>query len=153
LSCPCCHTSTCGKLPPYVKGNFGPRLEATLALLAGQYRLGLRPVVGLAADLWGLNISTGMVSKLRQRSSEALHLPYVQVAMYVRTRNANIDETTWRQAKKQAYLWAVVNPKAALFRIAKRRTAKVAKELLGEDYAGVVTCDRLKSYWWIKRLQ
>src|SRR5262249_38312246 len=45
LTCPCCHTSTCGALPPDVKGNFGPRLEATLALLAGQYRLGLRPTV------------------------------------------------------------------------------------------------------------
>src|ERR1700723_972813 len=42
LTCPCCHTSTCGVLPQDVKGNFGPRLEATLALLAGQYRLGLR---------------------------------------------------------------------------------------------------------------
>src|SRR5205807_4981772 len=30
LSCPCCHTSTCGTLPPEVKGQFGPRLEATL---------------------------------------------------------------------------------------------------------------------------
>src|SRR4029077_14709416 len=68
LICPCCHTSTCGSLPPFVKGHSGPRLEATLALLAGQYRLGLRPVVALATDLWRLNISTGMVSKLRQRT-------------------------------------------------------------------------------------
>jgi transposase len=64
LICPCCHTSTCGKLPPEVQGNFGPRLEATLALLAGQYRLGFRPVRSLAADLWHLSISTGMVYAL-----------------------------------------------------------------------------------------
>src|SRR5207244_12928317 len=72
LTCPCCHTSTCGTLPPGVKGHFGSRLEATLALLAGRYRLGLRPVMDLAADLWGLDISTGMVSKLRQRTADAL---------------------------------------------------------------------------------
>src|ERR1700736_1220825 len=82
LTCPCCQTSTCGTLPPEVKGHFGPRLQATLALLAGQYRMGLRPVVALAADLWGLGISPGMVSKLRQRTAEALLLPYVQVALY-----------------------------------------------------------------------
>src|SRR5271166_2976093 len=35
LVCPCCHTSTCGVLPAHVRGHFGPRLEATLALLAG----------------------------------------------------------------------------------------------------------------------
>jgi transposase len=153
LTCSCCHTSTCGTLPPDVKGNFGPRLEATLALLAGQYRLGLRPVVALAADLWGLSISTGMVSKLRQRTAEALHLPWVQVALHVRTQNVNIDETSWREGKKPAYLWAAVTPLAALFHIAKGRTAQIAQKLLGNTYAGVATCDRLKSYWWIERLQ
>jgi len=153
LTCPCCHTSTCGTLPPFVKGNFGPRLEATLALLAGRYRLGLRPVVELAADLWGLDISTGMVSKLRQRTAEALELPWTEVALYVRTQNVNIDETTWRASKKRAYLWAAVTPLVTLFRIAKGRTAEIAPKMLGKQYAGVATCDRLKSYWWIKRLQ
>lgn len=153
LTCPCCHTSTCGTLPPGVQGQFGPRLEATLALLAGRYRLGLRPVVDWAADLWGLNLSTGMVSKLRGRTAEALELPWVQVALYVRTRNVNIDETTWREGEQPAYLWAAVTPGAALFRIAPERTAQMAQKLLGQTYAGVATCDRLKSYWWIKRLQ
>src|SRR5947208_7117047 len=110
LTCPGCHTSTCGPLPPGVQGQFGPRLDATLALLAGRYRLGLRPLVDLAADLWGLNLSTGMVSKLRGRTAEALELPWVQVALYVRTRNVNIDETTWREGKKGAYWWAAVTP-------------------------------------------
>jgi len=153
LICPCCHISTGGTLPPEVKGNFGPRLEATLALLAGQYRLGLRPVVALAADLWGLAISTGMVSKLRQRTAEALLLPYAQVALYVQGQNVNIDETHWREAGQLVYLWAVVTPLASRFRIAQGRTAQVAKELLGKHYSAVATCDRLKSYWWIKRLQ
>jgi transposase len=153
LICPCCHTSTCGTLPPEVKGHFNPRLEATLALLAGQYRMGLRPVVQLAADLWGLNISAGMVGKLRQRTAEALWLPWVDVAAYVRTQNVNIDETPWREAKKGAYLWGVATPRAVLFCIARNRTAQVAKSLLGVHYAGVATCDRLKSYWWINRLQ
>jgi transposase len=153
LICSCCQTSTCGTLPAEVKGQFGPRLEATLALLAGQYRLGLRPVVALAADLWGLAISTGMVGKLRQRTAEALVLPWAQVAMYVRTQNVNIDETHWREAKKRAYLWSVVTPVVALYHIAKNRTARIAEKLLGKDYAGVATCDRLKSYWWIKQLQ
>jgi transposase len=153
LICPCCHTSTCGTLPPEVKGQFGPRLEATLALLAGRYRQGLRPVAALAAELWGLDISTGMVSKLRQRTAEALLLPWFRVLLYVREQNVNIDETPWRENKKRAYLWAAVTPLAALYRIAKGRTAQTAQQILGKQYAGVATCDRLKSYWWIKQLQ
>jgi transposase len=153
LRCPCCQTSTCGRVPPEVRGHFGPRLEATLALLAGRYRLGLRPVVDLAADLWGLDLSPGMVSKLRGRTAEALELPWIQLALYVRSQNVNIDETPWREGKTRAYLWAAVTPLAALFRIAKGRTARIAQQLLGVGYAGVATCDRLKSYWWIERLQ
>jgi len=153
LSCPCCHSTTCGTLPAGVQGQFGPRLEATLALLAGRYRLGLRPVVDLAAELWGLNLSTGTVSKLRGRTAQALELPWVQLALYVQSRNVNIDETTWCENKKRAYLWAAVTPLVALFRIVKDRTAQAAQALLGKAYAGVATCDRLKSYWWIKRLQ
>jgi transposase len=153
LRCPCCRTTTCGALPPGAKGHFGPRLEATLALLAGRYRLGLRPVAELAADLWGLDIATGMVSKLRRRTAEALVLPWVQVARYVRRQDVNIDETPWREGQKPAYLWAAVTPLAALFRIATARTAQAAQAMLGKRYAGVATCDRLKSYWWIGRLQ
>ena len=40
-----------------------------------------------------------------------------------------------------------------MFHIAQERTAQIAQKLLGKTYASVATCDRLKSYWWIKRLQ
>jgi transposase len=153
LSCPGCHTSTCGTLPAGVRGHFGPRLEATLALLAGGYRQGLRPVVTLAADLWGLDISPGLVGKLRRHTAEALLLPWVEVALPVRSQNVNIDETLWREAKKRVYLWGVATPGATLYRIAGGRSARVAQDLLGKDYDHVATCDRLKSYWWIERLQ
>jgi uncharacterized protein DUF6444 len=92
LTCPCCHTRPlgrpnlanlppCGRLPTEVQGQFGPRLEATLALLAGCHRLGLRPVVALASALWGLDLSPGMVSKLRGRTAEALLGPWVEAAL------------------------------------------------------------------------
>ena len=153
LVCPCCHTSTCGKLPAGVRGHFGPQLTGTLALLAGRHHRGLRPVAALAADLWGLTISPGMVSKLRRQTAEALWMPWGEVALYVRTQDVNIDETSWREGKKRPYLWGVVTPAASLFRIAYGRTRRIAEQLLGKDYAGVATCDRLKSYWWIGRLQ
>jgi transposase len=153
LTCPRCHVRTCGRLPPEVKGQFGPRLEAALAVLAGRYRLGLRPVVALALDLWGLAISPGMVCKLRRHTAEALLVSWVEAALHVRTQNVHIDETPWREGKKLAYLWGVVSPLATLFRIAYGRTKQIAQTLLGQQYAGVATCDRLKSYWWIERLQ
>jgi transposase len=153
LICPGCHTSTCGALPDGVRGHFGPRLGAVVALLAGRYRLGVRPIVSLAADLWRLTLSSGMVSKLRRQAAAALEWPWIEVALYVRRHNVNIDETPWREGKKKAYLWAVVTPATSLYRIVHGRTQEAAQRLWGPRYAGVATCDRLKSYWWIGRLQ
>jgi transposase len=122
-------------------------------LFAGRHRLGLRPVAALAADLWGLTLSPGMVSKLRRQTAEALWVPWVEVALHVRNQDVKIDETSWRVGKKRLYLWGVVTRAASLFRIASGRTRRIAEQLLGEEYAGVATGDRLKSYWWIRRLQ
>jgi len=65
LTCTACGTRTCALLPAGVPtGAFGPQLQALLAVLAGGYRLGKRPIRQLAHDLFGLSISTGMVAKL-----------------------------------------------------------------------------------------
>src|SRR5262249_19098352 len=77
----------------------------------------------------------------------------LEVARYVRTQNVDIDETPWREGKNKGYLWGVVAPLASLFHIACSRSQQIPQDLLGKTYAGVATCDRLKSYWWIKRLQ
>ncbi len=67
LKCPRYHTRTCATLPPGVPaGAFGPRLRAILSVLAGAYRLGKRPIRQLVLDLFGLSISTGMISKLER---------------------------------------------------------------------------------------
>ena len=51
-------------------GCFGPYLQAVLAMLAGAYRLSKRQIQQLAGDLFGLSISTGMISKLERQSAE-----------------------------------------------------------------------------------
>src|SRR4051812_28773651 len=94
-----------------------------------------------------------MVSKRRRHTAEALLLPWSQVALHVRKQDVNIDETSWREGPRRAYRWGVVTPVATLFRSASGRTRRIAQELLGTRYAGVATCDRVKSYWWISRPQ
>ena len=76
LTCPDCETTTCGTLPEGVPTvRFGPYLQATLATLAGAYRLSKRQIQQLAGDLFGLSISAGMISKLERMSAEALQAP------------------------------------------------------------------------------
>lgn len=154
LTCPDCGTRTCASLPAGVPtGAFGPRLQALLAVLAGGYRLGKRPIRQLAQDLFGLSISTGMVAKLERATAEALQQPTAELEEYVRTQHANVDETSWREAGHKAWLWVVVTPLVAVFHIAATRCGKVAGQLLGSAYRQVVTSDRWKAYNPFRRRQ
>src|SRR6516164_184848 len=84
LTCTACGTRTCASLPAGVPaGAFGPRLQALLAILAGGYRLGKRPIRQLAHDLFGLSTSTGMVAKLEQSTAEALQQPVAELEWHV----------------------------------------------------------------------
>jgi transposase len=154
LTCLDCGTRTCASLPAGVPtGAFGPRLQALLALLAGSYRLGKRPIRQLAHDLFGLSISTGMVAKLERSTADALAQPMAELEEYVRTQHANVDETSWREAMHKAWLWVVVTPLVTIFHIAATRCGKVAGELLGSAYRQVVTSDRWKAYNGFRRRQ
>ncbi len=151
LSCPVCRATTCGALPAGVPtGCFGPYLQAVLAMFAGSYRLSKRQIRQLAADLLGLSISTGMISKLERRSAAVLEAPYHELAIAVHHAEVtNIDETSWRERLRKVWLWAVVTPAFTVFTVAKNRSGEVAQALLGSEDGQVVGSDRFSAYDWI----
>jgi transposase len=151
LGCPRCGVTTCGDLPTGVpKGCFGPYLQAVLATLAGGYRLSKRQVQQLVGDLFGLSIATGMVSKLERQSSMVLDAPYHELALEVHDAPAtSIDDTSWREDRCKAQLWVVVTAMTTVFTIAAKRSAAVAKAVLGSKPNQVVTSDRHSSFAWI----
>ena len=76
-----------------------------LATLAGTYRLSKRQIQQLSGDLFGLSISTGMISKLERHSAEALEAPYNEMATAVHTAEViHGDETSWREDRHKAWL-------------------------------------------------
>src|SRR3954468_12484684 len=151
LACPGCGATTCATLPPGVpRGGFGPHLQAVLAVFAGAYRLSKRQIQQLSADLFGLSISIGMISKLERRSAAVLEAPYNKLAVSVHSSAAaNIDETSWREGRKKAWLWVTVTRVATVFTVAGRRSGAVAKALLGSEPGQVVGSDRFSAYDWI----
>jgi transposase len=151
LVCEECGENTCGQLPTEVpRGAFGPRLQSVLSLLAGAYRLGKRPIQSLARDLFGLTVSTGMICKLEQATSETLAVPVEELREYIRNQDAGADETSWRENRGKAWLWVAVTKAVTVFTIATSRGAKVIREMLGEGYNRVLTSDRWTAYTWLK---
>jgi transposase len=151
LTCPACRATTRAALPAGVPaGCFGPYLRAVLALLAGAYRLSKRQVRQVTADLFSLSISVGMISKLERLSAAALAAPDHELAIAVHHAKAtNIDETSWRERLRKAWLWVTVTPLVTVFTIAKDRSGAVARALLGSEDDQVVGSDRFSAYDWI----
>lgn len=147
LACRCCGTTTCGQLPAGVPtGHSGPRLQATTALLTGGYRLSKRQAETLLGDLCGVPLSAGEVCALEQQTSAVLAPVVEELQGFCRTQPANMDETSWRQQRRRAWLWVVVTDLVTIFHIALSRGGKVVQELLGEDYRHVLTSDRWSAY-------
>ena len=151
LTCSGCGRTTEGSLPQGVpSGSFGPRLRATLSLLAAQFRLAKRPVQHLAANFFGLDISLGMIAKLEGQTATVLEPVDAELAGMVRDAPSNhIDETPWREGKAKATLWIGQSDQATHFQISPHRTADVARQILGDDPAKVVICDRYSGYGWV----
>lgn len=155
LTCSCCGTTTRAELPAGVPtGPFGPRLRAILAMFAGSYRLAKRPIQQLASELFGLDISLGMIPKLERHAAEVLEAVVAEVAAaIVAASAAHIDETSWSEANEKAWLWVGQTDDLTIFKIADNRGADVARSILGTDREKVVISDRFPSYDWIEQHQ
>lgn len=151
VRCVACGHTTCATLPPEVPaGAFGPRLQATVALLSGRYRLSRREVADLCDTLLDAPLSVGSVDGLCRATSDALMAPVGEAQVSIaRAERAHADETGWRQAGRSRWLWCAVTPLATVFRIAASRSGAAAKALLGADFAGLLTTDRWSAYSWV----
>jgi transposase len=151
LDCPRCCISTRAALPAGVpSGNFGPRLQAIVAVCSGAYRMSKRGIEEMVEDFFGVPISLGSITNLEHATSEAVAVPVHEVARALREQPVvHADETGWYERSKRAWLWAAVTSHLALFLIRASRGAKVAKELLGATFAGILVSDRWAGYAWV----
>jgi transposase len=148
LACPGCGAATRGELPTGVpRGAFGPRLQAVIAALGGAYRLSKRLIRALLAELTGTGVSTGTVCKIERAAAGALAAPVQEVHEHVRGAAAlGVDETSWRQDRRRAWLWVAVAADAVAFRIARSRGADALHALVGEPIKPVIISDRFGTY-------
>jgi transposase len=151
VCCAACGTTTCAVLPTDVPaGAFGPRFQATVAVLSGRYRLSRREVVGVCTDVLGTPLAVGSVDGLCQATAAALREPVAELqAMVWEAAAVHADETSWRQAGQRRWLWVVVAPLVTVFAIAASRGSGVIKGLLGDPFGGYLISDRWSAYSWL----
>jgi transposase len=149
----CCGAINRGTFPPEVTASqFGPNLVSLMTVLMGCYRLSKRQVVNLVGTCFDVPVAVSSVVNQQQVVSAALAQPVEELEAYVQQPPAcNVDETSWRQGEqtKASWLWGVVTALVTVFHIVPSRSGAVARELLGETYAGVVGSDRASAYNWL----
>ena len=146
--CPGCRKrveSRAPEQPPAVDiphGPIGINALATAALLRIQYRLPYRLSTQLLADLPGLTVSPGAVTKQINRMSHWLEGEYHRLQVFLRGAPvAHMDETTWRVNGINQWLWTLLDDRHTLFHVDKSRGQKVVEKLLGEIFGGVLVSD------------
>ncbi len=151
LCCEECGGKTRAELPPGVPSRaFGPRLQSIVSMASGVYRMSRRQVEQMMDDFFKVKLSLGTVQNLEKDTSSALAEAVEEAKAYVKEqKQANIDETSWKQGSDKGWLWVMATQWVVVFVIRLSRGSKVAKELLGEQFKGVVNSDRYSAYNWL----
>jgi transposase len=147
--CPSCRRrieSRGNDQPPAPAGldqvQLGLEAMATAAVMRVCYRLPLRQIAQIFADLPGLSVSPAAISKQIQRMGRWLAGYYDQLQLMLRAaRVVHADETGWRVDGKNGYLWTLTNEQGTLYHVDKSRSGKVIAELLGEAFGGTLVSD------------
>ncbi|WP_309890181.1 IS66 family transposase [Archangium sp.] len=155
LQCPDRGVVTRGEVPAHARSVFGDRLAALASLLVGKYRLSKRLVKDALSDMLGVELSVGSVSNLEGELSGLLAPATAEALACVRaSQAASADETGVVQGREggraaRVWLWVVATALVVVFHIATNRSGKVARQLLGADFAGFLTTDRWSAYEWV----
>jgi transposase len=150
LACPACGATTRAPWPVGVpSGTYGPRVQATVALCTGAYRLSKRTTQQMMEEVFGVPMRVGTISPLERATTEVLAAPVEEARTYVHAQEvAHLDETSWRQGDKRAWLWVAVTSWVTVCVVRLSRGGQVARELLGERFGGILVTDRYSAYNW-----
>jgi transposase len=148
-----CRCGVCGAInraviPDQVRASsIGPRLSGAIGVLSAFVHGSRRAVTGVVAEVLGCPIALGSISARERELSDALELPYAQLAEQVSQAKVKyVDETGWYQKGVERWLFAAITARAAVFSIEKTRTRRSLKTLLRDRLRGVFCTDRAGIY-------
>ena len=150
--CQCFHFA---ELPPDVKkaGLFGPKLIALTAYLKGRGHMSYKTIQAFFSDVLSINISTGFLAKQICKVSEALSRPYQELLEQLpQEKHLHVDETGGKENGQKRWTWCFRGEKLTVFHVDPSRGSSVLENLLGTNYAGIISCDFWGAYRKFSRL-
>lgn len=141
--CPCCSK---GFTPEFEPGFIGPTAKSLSVLL--HYYSGVTfNKIKEFYGWFGLDVSEGSLALWGRKFCEKFESSYNSLKDLVRQSGyVNVDETGWPIDGANHWLWVFRNEDAVFYRIDESRGSGVVKDVLGEDYQGVLESDFYSAY-------
>lgn len=153
--CPKCKKIVCEKPKDVLpRCRFGFNLMIFLVFYKYVLRLTLNKIQELLRREYELKISEGTIVNELHRFAEVLGPDFDKIIEEMKHEHyINADETGHRVNGISQWLWVFASKKQVLYLIRDSRGSKVPKEVLGDDFEGVVSTDFWPAYNWIKNQQ
>ena len=127
--------------------RMGTRLMSLIAYMSTVCRMPIRQIKRLLASLFGLEISEGGIVHLLQSVAKAGSEIYDELRNKVRgSPFVHADETGWREDGINGYLWSFSTDNIRYFHRNQSRGNMVPKDVLGENYQGIIISDFYSAY-------
>lgn len=129
------------------KVQLGPRALALGAWLNKALGLTMRKTCAVLAGLGGLRLTAGGLAQAVARIAGKVQDDYQRLIADIRGSPAvHADETSWWVGGPGHWLWVFTNPAATVYHVDESRGGDVVRQMLGDDYAGMLVSDCLASY-------
>jgi transposase len=129
------------------KVQLGPRALALAACLNKVHGLTMRKTCRVLHDLCGLRITAGGLSQALSRIASRVKWVYEGLIDTIRDSPAVFaDETSWWVGGPGYWLWVFTTAEQTVYRVDHSRGSTVVRDILGDDFGGMLVSDCLSSY-------
>jgi len=136
------------------QSRLGPQVLTHALLLKYVHGLPFNKIRTAFQQFANLTVSEGALAQALQRLARWLQVETTALRRAIRTSPAtHVDETGWKLTGVNHWLWAFVTDRLAYYRIDRSRGAGVPKDVLGEQYPGIVISDFHSAYNRLKSPQ
>jgi len=156
-NCSRCQRKVRGRHPSVSPDQFGatahrlgPRAQAAAATLHYGDGIPQRKVPGVLLSLTGLSLTQGALTQSALRlgtGTGAIAQQYQTLRSEIKSQPViNTDDTGWRVGGHLAQMMVFETPPLVVYQIRARHRNQEVREVIGDNYAGVLCTDRGKSY-------
>jgi len=127
--------------------QIGPNALGWVAEMKHGLGVSYGKVARLLATSFGLQLDRSTVARADERLANRLVPTYHGLLLQLRASAVvHVDETGWKVAGRNAWLWVFTNESLSVYTIDPTRAHEVVERILGADFAGVLGGDCFLAY-------